>query len=98
MTRQLVPKSHFIRRLKKIRQKSSSLRTRIERTLELLQQDMFDPKLKTHKVIAHYDQKIAYASLVTGDIRIIWRLYNGNFDLIDLIDIGSHSGNSKVYQ
>lgn len=87
-----------MRRLKKLRKNSPELTTKIQKTLQVLEQNIFAPQLKTHKVIANYDQKRAYASLVTGDIRIIWRIVDGKFDLIDLIDIGSHSGNSKVYK
>jgi len=39
----------------------------------------------------------AFSSKVTGDLRIIWNFNEDQIQVIDLLDIGGHSGNGKVY-
>ena len=94
----LNPTNHFLRKAKKLAGKNSRLRTCVEKTLSLLESDPFSKKLKTHKGVAEYDGKIAYSAFVTKDIRILWRFSSVGFELLDIIDIGGHSGKGKVYK
>lgn len=55
-----------------------------------------NPSLKSHKVDTPKFGK-AYSSRVTGDLRIIWEYSKGGFQILDLLDIGGHSGKGGVY-
>ena len=63
-----------------------------------MKSDPYAKTLKTHKAIAKIDGRQAMSSYVTDDIRIIWRFYGDKCEIIDLIDIGGHSGKGKVYK
>jgi len=41
---------------------------------------------------------LAYSSRLTNDLRIIWNFENGKTKVLDVFDIGGHSGKSKVYK
>ena len=86
----------FLDDYQKFTLKNIELRKRVQKALEILSKDPFYPSLKSHKVYAR-NIGVAWSSRVTGDIRIIWE-YNKNDQLIiDALALGSHSGNSKVY-
>jgi mRNA-degrading endonuclease YafQ of YafQ-DinJ toxin-antitoxin module len=70
----------------------------LEKKLKILAEDPEHPTLKTHKVNAIIAKSQLYSSSITGDIRIIWDYNNGNINIIDLLDIGGHSGKDKVYK
>jgi mRNA-degrading endonuclease YafQ of YafQ-DinJ toxin-antitoxin module len=89
--------SRFHRIVKKYVKKNNSLEPKILQSLQLLKKNQFHRKLKTHSVISSYDKKKAYSSSVTGDLRIIWEYENKQAKIIDIVDIGGHSGNKKVY-
>ncbi len=40
----------------------------------------------------------AFSSRVNSDLRIIWDYSNNIPQVLDLIDIGGHSGKNKVYK
>ncbi len=89
----------FLRKYRKY-QKQASLRKKIDQTLELLSLDPRSPKLRSHnhKVFDSTGMP-AFSSSVTNDIRIIWD-YDHTVKqgyVLDIIDIGGHSGSSKVY-
>ena len=76
--------------------KDTVLKKKVLKVIELLTVDPFYPSLKSHKVYAR-NIGPAWASWVSGDIRIIWE-YNENNQLsLDVLAIGSHTGKNKVY-
>ncbi len=94
----LHPLPHFKRRYKKLTKRDAQLEDKLKTTLYRLAENPQDPVLKSHKVIARYDAKPAMSSALTGDLRIIWRYAeDGLVDVIDLVDLGGHSGSTKVY-
>jgi mRNA-degrading endonuclease YafQ of YafQ-DinJ toxin-antitoxin module len=90
--------STFVRKAKKIVKKNKTLSIILEEKLNILAADPEHPTLKTHKVNAIISKSQLYSSSITGDIRIIWDYSDGNINVIDLLDIGKHSGKSKVYK
>jgi mRNA-degrading endonuclease YafQ of YafQ-DinJ toxin-antitoxin module len=70
----------------------------MEKALQRMSQNPFMSNLKTHWVTAKYDSRPALSCFVTGDLRIIWRFEKKEIHLINLIDIGGHSGRRKVYK
>lgn len=94
----LVPQNLFLRKLKKLRKKDRVMGAKVQRTLDYIKVDPFQPKLKTHKAIIRYDGKEAYSSRVTGDIRIAWRERDGEFEILDLLDLGGHRGRGNIYR
>ncbi len=77
--------------------KNKLLVKKIDKTINLLEQDPFYSSLKSHKVITKEGKK-AFSSRVIGDIRLIWNYQNGVVKIIDIIDISYHSGKYKVYK
>jgi len=59
--------------------------------------DPFQDCLKSHKVNTKLNG-IRWSSRVTGDIRIIWDFESGLVNVINIFNIGGHSGQSKVYK
>lgn len=66
-------------------------------SLKLLSLNPREARLKTHKVINN-EGIIAWSSRVSGNIRIIWDYKKENPIVIQLMDIGGHSGKNKVYK
>lgn len=87
----------FIRRYAKLVKHSPALEAEIESVLERLADNPRNPDLKSHKVSA-WDKRLAFSSSVTGDLRVIWRYSKTDIEVLDLIDIGGHSGSKKVYR
>ncbi|HIQ57180.1 TPA: hypothetical protein EYG84_00655 [Candidatus Gracilibacteria bacterium] len=52
---------------------------------------------KLFNLIISPEDYTAYQKLLLGDLRIIWNFNNGTAEILDLIDIGGHSGGSKIY-
>ena len=93
----LAPSSHFTKKYRKLIRRDAKLESKIDGALDRLAVNPLTPKLKSH-VIARDGNK-AFSSSVTGDLRIIWRYRpDKTVQVIDLIDIGGHSGSNKVYQ
>jgi mRNA interferase YafQ len=91
-----VPSYRYSKKIFKLVSKNHLLQEKIENTLYKLAENPFDISLKTHKV----ESKIcgfAFSSRVTGDLCIIWNFEDGNINIIDLLDIGGHSGSNSVY-
>ena len=92
----LSPSSYFKRKYDELIKHNQSLQSEISRTFELLQTNPFYPTLKTHKV----DSKVkngVFSSRITSDLRIIWEFSDVGVNILDLLDIGGHSGNKGVY-
>jgi mRNA-degrading endonuclease YafQ of YafQ-DinJ toxin-antitoxin module len=89
--------SYFAKKYKKLITKDANLKVRIDSVLERLGQDPKDPKLDSHKVkTPKFGQ--CFSSIITGDLRLIWsHNENNEVEIIDLLDIGGHSGGGKVY-
>lgn len=87
----------FQRKAKKLLKKNISFRKKLNIVIEVLQKALFSPVLQTHKVI-DIDGLPAFSSRIAGDIRIIWDFNDEEVNVIDLIDIGGHSGKKKVYK
>jgi mRNA interferase YafQ len=90
------PSSNFIKKTKKLITKNKQLEDKLEQILDKLKIEPFTPSLKSHKVRTKQGS-IAYSSRITGDLRIIWDYSETGINILDLIDIGGHSGNRGVY-
>lgn len=83
----------FVRKLKKDR----TLQEPFFEVFEQLERDPTARTLRSHKVL-DADGKPAFSSYVTGDLRVIWRYAEDERDVLDLTDVGGHSGSKKVYR
>jgi mRNA-degrading endonuclease YafQ of YafQ-DinJ toxin-antitoxin module len=92
----LVPTKYYSKKFKKLVQNNTSLLTQAINVYNLLMENPFHIKLRTHKVNSKIGQK-CYNSSITGDIRIIWNFDEDKIQIIDLLDIGGHSGKNGVY-
>jgi len=89
--------NYFLKRAKKLVNKNKKVAKEIDVCIQKLLKDPRDPSLKSHKVITpNFD--IAYSSRVNGDLRIIWDYSEKQIYVLDLLDIGGHSGSTKVYK
>lgn len=88
--------SLFLRKEKKLTQKNLLLKKQVDKAVEYLSNDPRNPALKSHK-ITRKNGEPAISSLVSGDIRIIWEYRKDEAFILDILDIGGHSGNKKVY-
>jgi mRNA-degrading endonuclease YafQ of YafQ-DinJ toxin-antitoxin module len=88
---------YFKKKYQKLTKDNSKLKENLKKALKLLETDPFSVSLKTHKVNTK-NNFLAYSSRVTGDIRIIWNFEQEKANILDLIDLGGHSGSSKVYK
>jgi mRNA-degrading endonuclease YafQ of YafQ-DinJ toxin-antitoxin module len=87
--------SKFDRDYRKLVKGNKGLSKRIIKAIKQLSIDPFYPGLRTHMVDISDIGKI-YSSRVTGDLRVLWSLKEGN--IIFLYRIGGHSGSSKIYK
>ena len=81
----------FKRSFKRLTKNNNDLKSKIIETLELLQENPYNPKLKTHKLQGKL--KNLFASIVEYDCRIIFTFTvnpENNDQVIALIDIGTH--------
>ena len=90
-------KPRFTRKYAKLVKRDRGLEKQINTVLDHLAENPRSPDLKSHKVMA-WDRKLAFSSEVTGDLRVIWRYHQTEVEVIDLVDIGGHSGSKKVYR
>lgn len=84
--------SSFKNAFKKTTKNNLELKQKIINTLELLQEDPFNPKLNTHKL--HGKLKGYWASIVEYDCRIVFTfatIPESKNKIIVLIDIGTHN-------
>lgn len=90
--RELVWSKTFLRASKRLIRKQPAFRVEIERTLRLLVENPFDPRLATHKL--HGKLKGKWACSVAYDLRIVFMFtesLSGDLDDIFLIEIGTHN-------
>ena len=89
MKRDLIPSSLFLRAVKKALKKNLISPSELEQALSLLQDDMFNHKLKTHKL--HGNLIGSFASSNNYEIRIIFQIVLQNEkEYILLETIGNH--------
>lgn len=80
----------FVRAVKRLVRQNPSMRSQIEQTLQLLAEDPFHPKLRTHKLkgdlVGKWSCSIDYSN------RIIFRIVedSGSQEEILLLTLGSH--------
>jgi len=90
----IITTKYFNKKLFKLIKNNFYLEDKVSSAIDTLLQDPLDPKLKSHKV------QNLYSSRVTGDIRIIWQYNpdnNNEIQILELLDIGGHSGGNRVY-
>ncbi|KJU85364.1 plasmid stabilization protein [Candidatus Magnetobacterium bavaricum] len=80
----------FVRKISKIIKHSSAIEDKLSKTFNLLQQDPFNPLLKTHPLAGFL--KGLYSCSLTHNIRIVFKLNN---DIVHLVNIGTHD---EVYK
>ena len=88
-------KTHY----EKLTDKKPLLKKQIKKALTLLAENPRHPTLKTHKVQSRNHGELR-SSWVTGDIRIIWKfvkMAENEEPRIRIFDIGSHTGQTRVY-
>lgn len=93
----LSPTSYFKKKYVKLVKQNTELKLKIVNVFKILQINPFAPTLKTHKVDSKVKNNV-FSSSISGDLRIIWEFSNGKIDVLDLLDIGGHSGSGKVYK
>jgi len=76
---------NFLRRSHKLLKRDPQLKKHLRRTLEKLQENPFNPELKTHKLSGSL--KEFWSCSVTYQIRIRFKIVD---DIIELIDTGKH--------
>ena len=74
------------------------LKKRIDKALLLLARDPQHPSLHSHKAVSkRFGER--WSSMVTGDVRILWDFSpEKGVKVLDVLDLGSHSGKKKVYR
>lgn len=88
----------FDREYVKLTKRNLSLKQKINDVIEILAIDQFSSVLISHKVQT-VSNGVRWSSRVTGDIRIIWDYDpDKNIKIIDLWNLGTHSGSNKVYK
>lgn len=88
---QLAWHTSFVRAFKKITKNNAELKQYIIDALEILQENPYNPKLKTHKLNGKLKDYLA--SVVNYDCRIVFTFTNhpdNDEKIIALIDIGTH--------
>ena len=79
----------FIRNARKIVKKQPELTKNLQKTLELLSEDPFHPRLRSHKLKG--DLKDSYACSINYDLRIIFKFVEYEQKQAILLEtIGSH--------
>jgi mRNA-degrading endonuclease YafQ of YafQ-DinJ toxin-antitoxin module len=74
------------------------LKKSFDKTINILLEDPFYPSLKTHKVDTIRNKEI-YSSRVNGDWRVGWIFDKGTQEkIIICLEIGTHSGSTKIYK
>ena len=97
MNYKLSPTPYFARKYKKLIKNNYNLKSKIVSVFEFLQTNPFLPNLKTHKVDSKVKSEV-YSSSISGDLRIIWEFSQDKVRVLDLLDIGGHSGKNSVYK
>jgi mRNA-degrading endonuclease YafQ of YafQ-DinJ toxin-antitoxin module len=94
----LIFTDYFLKKVKLLTKKNSTLKKKIIDKLEVLANNPFEPNLRTHKAGSIKYDKELYSSSITGDIRVLWEFTQDTIEIIEVLDLGSHSGKNKVYK
>lgn len=89
--RELIFTKIFQRRFKRVIEKNPKLIERIQLTLQMLEENPFQPALETHKLRGKLEHRLACT--VSYDLRIIFRFeerLSPEQDAIILLAIGTH--------
>lgn len=89
--RRLIWTKTFTKGIRRVIKRKPSLRSEVERTLNLLGQDVFEPSLETHKLKGNLAGR--WACTVERDLRIVFRFVQIEGEqeaVIQLIRIGTH--------
>jgi addiction module RelE/StbE family toxin len=87
--RELLRTSAFIRAIKRYLKKHPQNADELETTLELLVEDVFDTRLKTHKLKGDLDG--AWSCSAGHDVRVLFEFVShNNAEAILLLTVGSH--------
>ena len=97
MSYQLSPTPYFKKKYQKLVKNNTDLKEKIITTFEFLEINPFLPNLRTHKVNSKVKSGV-FSSRITGDLRIIWEFSQEKIEVLDLLDIGGHSGRNSVYK
>jgi len=92
----LNPSPKFVRQLAKLTKKNNLLKDYISVVLKTMRNDPFFESLKTRKVLI--TDRSYWSSRVSGDLRIIWNFNQNQIKIINLYNIGGHTGQNKVYK
>jgi addiction module RelE/StbE family toxin len=89
VTRPLLRSSSFVRAAQRLLKKQPSAASALSQALQLLAEDAFHPKLKTHKLKGRLQG--SWASSVGYDLRIVFDLvqYEGS-EAVLLLTVGTH--------
>jgi mRNA-degrading endonuclease YafQ of YafQ-DinJ toxin-antitoxin module len=87
---------YFARKYRKLISLDKKLKAKIDLIFGLLGENPRNPKLYSHKVNTS-KFGVCFSSKISGDIRLIWRYKNGELEILELLDIGGHSGKNSVY-
>jgi addiction module RelE/StbE family toxin len=89
VSRILVQSPAFVRAAKRFARKQPAAAEAIHQTLNQLQDDAFDPRLRTHKLKG--DLAGCWASSAAYDLRIVFQLVqHGGAEAILLLSVGTH--------
>lgn len=68
------------------------LRDKVILALSVFEADPFDPRLRNHALRGRFADLRSVD--VTGDVRVLFREFDGAYELVELVDVGTHS---KLY-
>ncbi|MGI8966968.1 MAG: type II toxin-antitoxin system RelE/ParE family toxin [Limisphaerales bacterium] len=89
MRRHLIPSGPFLRSAKRLARKNLQQAKDLEAALNLLSEDAFSPKLKTHKLKGKLER--SWACSAGYDLRIVFQFVSHeNSDAILLERVGTH--------
>jgi len=87
---------NYLNKYQKLIKYNPRLKKNICLALDRLRIDPHQVSLNTHKVVTK-SGLTSWSSRVTGNIRIIWDYSYNQLKVLEIKDIGGHSGKNKVY-
>ena len=89
MRRPLIPSAAFVRAAKSLTKKQVESADAIRATLAKLEEDAFDPRLKTHKLKGEF---AGFWSCSAGyDLRVVFEIVDvAGRESIHVLDVGTH--------
>lgn len=89
MNRELLRATAFIRALRRILKRRPQVAAEVEATLQMLSDDAFDPRLKTHKLPG--DLEGVWACSAGYDLRVLFEfVVHEGAEAILLVTVGTH--------